>query len=669
VKTLTALFFSTVLLCTPVLPQSQNPVPFLNQPLIPASVVPGGPGFTLTVNGTGFVSGSTVNWNGSGRATTFVTSSQLTASISSSDIATATTALITVSNPAPGGGTSNVVFLPVREPSTFVSLNRSMFNLSTELGTVYLTEGDFNKDGNQDMAITIGGNNPTISILLGNGDGTFQQGAEYGVSNANNIFSTDVNNDGNLDLLVPGINSNGRGLAVFLGNGDGTFQPAIVTLSSNQLCCQYALADVNGDGAIDLVAVGSYLCVLLGNGDGSFKPATCTSFPESFDFVTVGDFNRDGKLDLAITGFNNSGPLLAILLGNGDGTFRTSQIYITNGLPSGLTTADFDGDGNLDLAIVDSKNSSVVIAYGMGDGTFRRGPTYSTAFNPFSIGTADVNGDGKLDLVIDDNGYGIADFSILLGNGNGTFQPSTVYDAGTVDVFAIADFNNDGRLDVGLTTSSDTIAVLVQDNGTVMHMAPSQLNFAAQLTGSVSPAKAITVSNTGSSPVGVSNVAISANFSQLNNCTVIQPGHSCEVGVYFTPTVTGNLTGYVAITDNGGGSPQIVPLFGIGTIVSLSPTELNFGNWPVGSVSTPLFVTLTNEGNVTLNISQIGIGGANGGNFSEVNACGKQLVAGAHCTINVIFHPTAQGQRNGVLGVFDDGGGSPQLVTLTGTGT
>src|SRR5580698_1013191 len=149
---------------------AQNPTPFVNQPLIPASVAPGGAGFTLTINGTGFVSGSAVNWNGSPRTTAFISSSQVTASILSSDIATATTASVTVVSPAPGGGASNIVFLPVREPSSFVSLNATTLGFPLT-NPDYLAISDFNKDGNQDMAVSLNtsGQAYVIQILLGNG--------------------------------------------------------------------------------------------------------------------------------------------------------------------------------------------------------------------------------------------------------------------------------------------------------------------------------------------------------------------------------------------------------------------------------------------------------------------------------------------------------------------
>jgi VCBS repeat protein/IPT/TIG domain-containing protein len=163
-----SLFAAIVLSAT--LANAANAVPFVNQPLVPASVAPGGSGFTLTVNGTGFVSGSTVNWNGSPRTTTFISSSQVTAAILSSDIATATTASVTVVSPAPGGGRSNVVFLPVREPATFVSLNSSSFGVP--LGAGPSAVADFNNDGNQDLAL-LETNPPEVFILLGNGNGTF----------------------------------------------------------------------------------------------------------------------------------------------------------------------------------------------------------------------------------------------------------------------------------------------------------------------------------------------------------------------------------------------------------------------------------------------------------------------------------------------------------------
>src|SRR5271169_5532416 len=129
---------------------AQNPVPFLDQPLVPDAKAPGGAGFTLTVNGTGFVSTSVVNWNGSARTTTFVSKSQLKASILASDIATASTASVTVVNPAPVGGISNVVFFEVMAPNSFVAFSRADYTAGSAPNS--LAVGDFNRDGKLDVA-------------------------------------------------------------------------------------------------------------------------------------------------------------------------------------------------------------------------------------------------------------------------------------------------------------------------------------------------------------------------------------------------------------------------------------------------------------------------------------------------------------------------------------
>jgi hypothetical protein len=532
---------------------------------------------------------------------------------------------------------------------------------------------DFNKDGNQDMAVELSSSSQCVtSILLGNGDGTFTQGAEYQVC-GNPLLISDVNGDGNLDIVLVGA-ADPRGfqsIGVLLGNGDGTFAQPVYT--EGPACCGSALGDFNRDGIVDLIAVaGSDYCIFLGKGDGTFQSASCTNLQgENLNFfsLTVGDFNADGKLDLALANQGNPGSI-AVLLGNGDGTFQPGQTYLVGGSLDSLAVADFNGDGKLDLAVADNTDSTVLVALGNGDGTFRSPSSFATAFQPFFVATADMNGDGKLDLVVIDYGYNLASVSVLLGNGDGTFQDYADYDGSAEGFLGLADFNNDGRLDVAVPNETiDTVTILTQDNGTVVKLSHDALSFPIQLLDTVSDPKLITLTNTGSSSIAISNISISANFSQLNNCRTVQPGHSCKVAVYFTPTSIGNLIGYLAITDNGGGSPQIVALSGTATIVSIAPDKLDFGSWPVGHVSTRMSVIVTNEGNGSMNISAIGIVGVNKQDFSEVNACPAQLKAGASCTITVIFHPSAKGVRNAILGIEDSGGGSPQQVPLTGTGT
>ncbi len=645
---------------------TNNPVPFVNQPLVPASVAPGGSNLQLTVNGTGFVAGSTVNWNGSPRATTFVNQGQLTATILSTDIATATTASITVTSPAPGGGASSVAFLPVRNQGTTVSLNATTFNFPQQ--PTLLAVGDFNKDGKQDVAVAAGNSVVGIFILLGNGDGKFTEGRNYSFTTSNFLISTDLNGDGSPDLVFGTYNSGVAGIDVMFGNGDGTFQAPI--FSHTGYGNDVTLGDFNRDGALDIVSLnGSQLLLSLGNGDGTFQPFTSLTLPGvNSTSLTIGDFNGDGELDLALSDYNNGD--IDIVLGNGDGTFQPPQFYPAGGINFNIATADINGDGILDLAVSYGADSYVTTLLGNGNGTFRAPIVDDIAYGPYALAFSDMNGDGHLDIVAQTYGYGAASLSLLLGDGNGSFQNYLAFGGSLQDQFAIADFNNDGKLDVVAPNGVDnTISVLLQDDSAAISLSTYTLKFPTQAVGTVSQPKLITVTNKGTSAVKFSGISTTANFSQLSNCKTVQPGGSCKVGVYFTPSISGNLAGYLSIADNGGGSPQLVTLSGTATIVELAPTSLNFGNQNVGSTSKSQNVILTNNGNGPLQISKVGIGGADPRDFYQVNACPAKLAAGSSCTITVLFHPTATGARSALLGVEDNGGGSPQTVALGGTGT
>jgi FG-GAP-like repeat/Abnormal spindle-like microcephaly-assoc'd, ASPM-SPD-2-Hydin len=702
----------------PLSGQSPNPVPLINNPLVPTSVAPGGPGFTLTVNGTGFVSGATIKWNGAALTTAFVSGSQLTATVPAANIATATTAVITVSNPTPGGGTSNVAYFAITSPApvlTFTTINPNTAPVETvgpllAFGTNPLASvpvfavGDFNGDGKLDIAVPQN-TGTSVSVQLGNGDGSFGPAVNYTVGcGPTFVLAADFNGDGKLDLAVAKSDSS---VSILLGTGDGTFQNARpISLgfagpnpcSTSNSIMYLAAADLNGDGKLDLaVPLSTTVEILLGNGDGSFQtPAEYNSgvapnFYSPFG-IAVGDFNSDGKLDLAIPfaipvfATRALGPAVTILLGNGDGSFQTpTPLFLSVAdVATGMAVADVNGDGKLDL-VFGGLDGTPSVALGNGNGTFQSPVETGFPVATYAFALGDFTANGKLDMALPDATNRMV--SIALGDGASSFvnPPLSIPCAVPDGAIVAGDFNGDGKLDLVLTnflsakSTTSTVTTLLQGSFPSFSAAPNPLVFPQQAVGTTSPSQTIVLTNSGLAPFSISAIMVAganpSEFAQTNNCIVsLNPAATCQVTVTFAPTQQGNPTAVLSVSDDAPGGPHSISIQGSVTpppppppapVVSLSPSTITFPAQYVGASGLPQTVTVTNTGNATLAITAAT---ASPADFGVLSNCSNPLAAGSNCTIGVFFDPTAGGTRTGTLKITDNAGDSPQSVTLTGSG-
>jgi Abnormal spindle-like microcephaly-assoc'd, ASPM-SPD-2-Hydin/Galactose oxidase, central domain/Kelch motif len=213
--------------------------------------------------------------------------------------------------------------------------------------------------------------------------------------------------------------------------------------------------------------------------------------------------------------------------------------------------------------------------------------------------------------------------------------------------------------------------VLTGANGMspAVSLSQTSLVFGTQLVGTTSEPQSVELTNTGTTTLTISSIAVSGDFIAENNCgSSVPAGASCTIRVAFSPSDKGVRSGAVTITDDAANSPQTIALTGTGTVVQLSPMNLNFGNQRVGTISPPHTVTLTNTGSTPLNIQGIGIVGNNFGDFIETTTCGSIVPAHSSCEIDVRFAPADTGRRAASIRVRDDGGGGTQGVKLMGTG-
>jgi hypothetical protein len=369
------------------------------------------------------------------------------------------------------------------------------------------------------------------------------------------------------------------------------------------------------------------VAVLLGNGDGTFPTAIPygAGGQSHATWAGVGDFNGDGKQDIVAS---NGCPDVACLTGSVGVLLNTSKLATTTTLASSQNPSPFGQTVTFTATVT-----------GPGGGI----PTGTVNFydSTTSLGSSSLNGSGVATLAT--SSFAVGTHSIT------------------------ATYNGDTSFG---TSTSPVLSQVVQ--GAVAVLSTGSVNFGDQQVGVVSGPQVVTLQNTGNISLTITSISITgtnaADFAQTNNCgTSVAAGSSCTVSITFTPAAEGARIGTLAISDNAPGSPQTVSLAGtgVGAVLVFNPSTVTFPSQYVGTSGLPQNVTLQNTGNTTMTISSMV---ATPGDYAATNGCTSSVGPGVSCTIAVFLDPTTSGTRNGTLTVTDNAPGSPHTVSLVGTG-
>ena len=466
------------------------------------------------------------------------------------------------------------------------------------------------------------------------------------------------------------------GLVVLLPAGASavlSFKPHS-DFSAGSLPISVAIGDLNGDGRQDLAVANNgsnNVSVLLGTGSGSFTAASGSPFSAGINSnprsVAVGDFNGDGRQDLATAneGSNN----VSVLLGTGTGSFGAATNFSAGSLPISVAIGDLNGDGRQDLAVANNGSNNVSVLLGTGSGSFQAATNFSAGANPYSVAVGDLDGDGKQDLAVANATSNT--ISVLLNTGISPLFPTTPtnFSAGSLPMsVAIGDLNGDGKQDLATANYDSNVSVLLN-------------------TGSIPLFGAATPFGAGSSPRSVAvgdldgngkqDLAV-ANYGSNTVSVLLGTGSgSFQAATNFSAGVNPYL---VAVSDfNADGIPDLaVANYGSSAVSLLlnapsadpSPTSLSFGSAgspvPQGTVSAPQSVTVTNNGSAPLVVLGFAVGGTHPDDFfTSTDTCGDEIAPGSSCTVKVHFAPQAQGTRSASLTVLSNASTSTP-VALTG---
>jgi subtilase family serine protease len=649
--------------------------------------------------------GNLIHPTGTGVAPITVTGSQITTTVvnATSDVGTPTnydvTAMVVAGGKAAPTGTLNL-----EEPSLNVALNTAAldpnataFGPSPEIPVAKgsqdatIVVGDFNGDGIPDFAATSANLSTQLMVYLGNGDGTFQSGIGSVVTTdptlvgVNGMVVGDFNADGVQDIAVgfgAGLNGGGSNLIVMLGNGDGTLRQGQVLSvpyvdgGYTSVLSNLVTADYNSDGIQDIAftndgAAGTAAVeVFFGVGDGSFSnhPTVIpnvgdSAAPSNPITLATGDVNNDGNPDLVA--FINMDDNVAVILGNGDGTFQRPVNYPLNGTPQTGALGDMNHDGYADI-VVPNGDGNVSVLLNNEDGTFASAVDYFSASifdppqyyypEPWDVVLADINNDGNLDVVIANNH--INQVSILYGTPSGSlsttqFTPTLINTATGPWQVAVADLNNDGFPDIVVNEAiSKSVGVLL--NGTVW--STSFLNVA--LDGAAAEKETLSANYSGDSAnLPSSAVPLTLAGSNATIATKLDWSPSANSMVFGTAVPVGVLNAQVA--NSVPGTIAYVAQSNTGAITSVVPGTILPA---AGAYSITATFTPTNPSDYAPSIAASVFNVAKAGVTETLTSSAAQDAAGASVTLSDTVVSNTTGVPTGSVSFF---AGSLALGTST----
>jgi hypothetical protein len=494
---------------------------------------------------------------------------------------------------------------------------------------------DLNGDGIPDL-VTVDPSANTVSIMLGNGNGTFAKPIIYPAGlGADAVAIGDLNGDHKPDLIVADYGGSGAansgGVSVLLGNGDGSFQPAVFTPTGSQPLVIIP-RDFNGDGKLDIALASDTLInfttagtvdILLGNGTGGFAAPAHYPLGNLPNSMAAGDFYGTGKIDLAVAGAGASS--LSLVHGLGNGTFQAAINFSLPGVtPVSLTSSDFNRDSRTDLAMIDSITGLVAVSLSNGNGTFKAPVAYN--LGPATrVVAADVTSDSIADLITvggDINGT----VTLAAGQGDGTFQPPVQYPAGVASPDSLALGNLTASGQIGLIPVSSSTGAF----GVLLNLPPAKLQFssASYSVSESAGSETITVTNSGSSGTVTVNYATSDG--------------SARAGVNYK-AVSGSLT-----WANGDSSAKTftIPIIDDGKPGNNMSINLTLsspgGSATLGSPSTAVVLVLNNH-------------------FRQAKLVGEAAESGQWW----LAKPTATGASSTLQGYWAPTSGGPTWVNVT----